>query len=70
MVSSTHWRKIGVIDSDLKNETSSFEKQVDRIGNYLQRNEKSLEKYIQNQKMLIDVKIAKRQSSKERYKSC
>jgi hypothetical protein len=43
MVSSTQWRKVGVMESNcLVHESSSFDQEIDRIGRYLQRNEKSL----------------------------
>lgn len=38
---------------------------MDKINLYLQRNEKSLEKYVQNQKMLVDVQLASRRRSKD-----
>jgi hypothetical protein len=38
MITSTKWRKIGLSDSNLMNEMSSFDKEMNRIDEYLHRN--------------------------------
>jgi hypothetical protein len=53
---SSQWNRIGVNDSS----EESFDREVDMIGRYLKRNERSLEKYVENQKMLLDVQLTKK----------
>ena len=61
------WKKVELKRNIVNRSDTNFDKEIERINHYLQRNEESIDKYVNHQKLLVEMDLWKKMKAKSLF---